>query len=148
MLNRRESLTGVGARYRALLEISSATASEPNIEEMLHRTSAVLSGIMPLRLIGLQLLEEKRGLARLHVLETGSNSAIEIVTDLPLEDAASRAIEEQRPIFLEGGETELPGIPELTSVLAGEPIRSFCAFPLSTLDRKSTRLNSSHLSIS
>ena len=136
MSNRRESLTGVGARYRALLEISSATASEPNIEEMLHRTSAVLSGIMPLRLIGLHLLEEKRGLARLHVLETGSNSAIEIVTDLPLEDAASRAIEEQRPIFLEGGETELPRIPELTSVLTGEPIRSFCAFPLSTLRRR------------
>ena len=136
MSNRRESLTGVGARYRALLEISSATASEPNIEEMLHRTSAVLSGIMPLRLIGLHLLEEKRGLARLHALETGSHSAIEIVTELPLEGAANRAIEEQRPIFLEGGETELPRIPELTSVLTGEPIRSFCAFPLSTLRRR------------
>ena len=136
MLNRRESITGVGARYRALLEISSATASEPNIEEMLHRTSAVLSGIMPLRLIGLHLLEEKRGLARLHALETGSHSAIEIVTELPLEGAANRAIEEQRPIFLEGGETELPRIPELTSVLTGEPIRSFCAFPLSTLRRR------------
>src|ERR1035438_9962121 len=136
MSNRRESLTGVGARYRALLEISSATASEPNIEEMLHRTSAVLSGIMPLRLIGLHLLEEKRGLARLHALESGSHSAIEIVTELPLEGAANRAIEEQRPIFLEGGETELPRIPELTSVLTGEPIRSFCAFPLSTLRRR------------
>ena len=135
MSTHRESLTGAGARYRALLEISSAAASEPSVEEMLHKTSAALSGIVPLRLIGLLLLEEKRGLARLHALETGSHSAIEIVTELPLEGAASRAIEEQRPILLEGGDTELPKIPELAAVLTGEPIRSFCVFPLSTSRR-------------
>ena len=136
MSTHRESLTGAGARYRALLEISSAAASEPSVEEMLHKTSAALSGIVPLRLIGLLLLEEKRGLARLHALETGSHSAIEIVTELPLEGAASRAIEEQRPILLEGGDTELPKIPELAAVLTGEPIRSFCVFPLSTSRRR------------
>jgi len=137
MSNHRASPTGVAARYRALLEISSAIASEPNVQAMLHRTSALLSGIIPLRLIGLLLLEEKRGIARLHALETGSqHSAIDIVTELPLEGAASRAIEEQRPILLEGGETGLQRIPELTVVLTGEPIRSFCAFPLSTSRRR------------
>src|SRR5271157_1808391 len=114
MSNHRASPTGVAARYRALLEISSAIASEPNVQAMLHRTSALLSGIIPLRLIGLLLLEEKRGIARLHALETGSQpSGIDIVTELPLAGAAGLAIEEQRPVFFEDGETELQRFPDL-----------------------------------
>ena len=137
MPNLCASTAGVGARYRALLEISSVTASEPNIEAMLHRTSAVLSRIIPLRLIGLLLLEERRGIARLHALETGSqHSGIDVVTELPLTGAASLAIEEQRPVFFEDGETELKRFPDLVAILKGEPIHSLCAFPLSTSRRR------------
>ena len=136
MPNRRESLTGAGARYRALLEITSATASEPNVEEMLHSMSAVLSGIIPVRLIGLLLLEERRGIARLHALETDSHFAIESVTELPLAGAAGLAIEEQRPFLFEDGQTELQRFPDLIAVLKGASVHSLYAFPLSTSRRR------------
>ena len=138
MSNRRESLTGVGARYRALLEISSATASEPNVEEMLHRTFAVLSGIIPLRLIGLLLLDEKCGVARLRFLKTGSgHPPIDIGRELSLKGSAVwQAIDQQKPVLGEDAQAEINRFPEVAALLKDEPIRSFYAFPVSTSRRR------------
>lgn len=129
----KSSSAAVGARYRALLELSAAAASESSLNALLQRASAIFSGLIPFRLIALVLLDEKPGLAGLHVFEVGSRRpVIEIYTAPPPKGtAAARAIEEQRPVFLEEDETA-QRFPELTAMLRGAPIRCFYAFPLST----------------
>ena len=89
-------------------------------------------------MIALVLLDEKPGLAGLHVLQIGSQrAAIEIYTAPPPKgSAAALAIEEQRPIFLEEEETALQRFPELTAVLGPQPIRRSYAFPVSTSRRR------------
>jgi formate hydrogenlyase transcriptional activator len=128
----------VSARYRALLELSSATASEANLDALLRRASTLLSGLIPLRLIALVVLDEKPGLAGLHVLEIGSQRPIvEIFTAPPPKGtAAALAIDEQRPVFLEEGVSALQRFPELAAVLRGKRPRSLHAFPVSTSRRR------------
>ncbi|MGB9203573.1 MAG: sigma 54-interacting transcriptional regulator [Terriglobales bacterium] len=128
----------VNARYHALLEFSAATAAEPNLQAVLERTFALLSSIIPFGLIALLLLEEERGLARLHFLKTGSgHPTIDVGTELSLKGSAvERAIDEQKPVLVEDGQGELKKFPELAARLKNEPIRSFYAFPVSTSRRR------------
>jgi formate hydrogenlyase transcriptional activator len=137
MADKGSSSTGGGARYRALLDACGATAPEPNLQAVLHRTSALISRIVPFGLIALLLVDEKRGIARLHALETDSqSSAIDPGTQLSIKGtAAGLAIDEQRPVLVEDGQAELRKFPELTARLK-EPIRSFYAFPVSTSRKK------------
>src|SRR5271157_5906699 len=136
MANHRLTSKGrVDARYRALLEFSSATASEPNLQAVLHKTSALLSRIIPSGFWGtaLLLLEEESGLARLHALERGSEH---LAINLSLEGTAiGLAIDEQRPVLVEDGQAELKKFPELATYLKGEPICGFHVFPVSTSGR-------------
>jgi formate hydrogenlyase transcriptional activator len=141
MANHRLTSKGrVDARYRALLEFSSATASEPNLKAVLHKTSALLSRIIPSGFWGtaLLLLEEERGLARLHALERGSEHlAIHLATKLSLKGTAlGLAIDEQRPVLVEDGQAELKKFPELATYLKGKPICGFHVFPVSTSSRR------------
>ena len=98
----------------------------------------MLSGIIPLRFMALLLTDEKRGLATLHALETGSeHSGIDIGMELSLKGtAAGLAVEEQRTVAVDDGQAELRKLPELTARLKGEPIRGFYAFPVSTSRRR------------
>jgi formate hydrogenlyase transcriptional activator len=139
MEERRSTVTRqVDARYRALLEFSAATASEPNLQAVLDRAFALLSRIIPFGLIALLLLDEKHGVARLHALQTGSeHPAIDIGTELSLKGTAvGRAIDQQKPVLVENGQAELKKFPELAARLKGEPIRGFYAFPVSTSRRR------------
>ena len=137
-MDKGSTSTGGGATYRALLDACSATAPEPNLQAVLHRTSALISRIVPFGLIALLLVDEKRGMARLHALETDSQgSAIDPGAELSIKGtAAGLAIDEQRPVLVEDGQAELQKLPELTARLKGEPIRSLYAFPVSTSRRK------------
>src|SRR5271166_2644206 len=116
------SLRQVDARYHALLEFSAATASEPNLQAVLERTFTLLSSIIPFGLIALLLLEEKRGLARLHFLKTGSgHPTIDVGTELSLKGSAvGRAVDEQKPVLVEDGQGELKKFPELAARLKNE----------------------------
>jgi formate hydrogenlyase transcriptional activator len=138
MSNGRTSLTGVGTRYRALLEISSATASEANLQGVLERTFALLSKLIPPGLIALLLLDEEHALTRLHFLKTGSeHPPVEIGTELFLQGSAVwRAIDQQKPVLVEDAQTEINKFPEVAARLKDEPIRSFYAFPISTSRRR------------
>ena len=132
------SLGGEDARYRALREISSAIASESNLNAVLHRTFGLLSGIIPVGPIVLLLLDERRGLAKVHALHPGSgHPGIDIGTELSLGGTAFwQAIEQQKSILVTDGPAELKKLPELAARLKGEPIRGFYVLPLSTSRRR------------
>jgi len=125
-------------RYRALLEISSVIASQPDLKSALHRTFALLSGIVPIGAIALLLQDEKRGTARVHALQTGSeNIELNSGTGFQLQGTAvGLAINEQKPVVIEDGHAELNRYPAIAVHLRGGQIRDFHALPLSTARRR------------
>ena len=128
----------LGARYRALMEFSSAAAYEPSLQAVLDRTFALLSRIVPFGVIALVLLDEKSGMARLHALKTDSPSPpVDLGTEFsPEGNAVGLAINRQKPILVEDAQAELQKVPELADRLKGEAIRSFYVFPVSTARRR------------
>jgi len=128
----------VDAHLHALREISSVIASEPNLQAIVNRTLGVLARIIPFGSIALLLHDEKSGLARIHALQTGSgHSGLEIGTEISLQGTGfGLAMEEQKPILIEDGQSELRKLPDLAARLKGDPIRSFYALPLSTARRR------------
>jgi len=134
------SNAGVLARYRALLEVSKATASESTLKAVLHKTLSRLSSVIPFGVAGVLLLDEKRGMARLHVIETAETDEhldADLGSIVSLEGTPVwQAIDKQEPVFVEDAQTELRRIPELVARLKGTPIRSFYLFPISTSSRR------------
>jgi formate hydrogenlyase transcriptional activator len=139
MSEQGSSSTGrVDARYRALLEFSSVAATEPNLQGLLERTFALLARLIPPGLIALLLLDENRGLTRLHFLKTGSEyPPIDIGMELfPKGSSVWLAIDQQKPVLVEDAQAEINRFPEVAARLKDEPIRSFYAFPVSTSRRR------------
>jgi formate hydrogenlyase transcriptional activator len=133
-----QPIARVDPRYSVLREVSRAIVGAPNLQAVLQVTFRLLSGIIPFGAIALFVLDEKRGLVKLHALQTSSGqSHIGIGTELSLKGTAfGRAIHEQKPILIEDGPAELKKFPELAARLDGEPIRGFYVLPVSTSRRR------------
>lgn len=125
-------------RYRALLEVSAAIASQPSLQAVLESISTLLSKFIPFESIGLLLLDENRGAVRLHALEAGARQiGIDIGTEMSLAGTAlKKAIDEQTPVFVEDAKAELANIPGLQALQHSSSIHSSYAFPISTSRRK------------
>ena len=138
MPDRSSSAGRQDARYDVLLELSSVAASEPNLQGVLDRTFALLSRLIPPGLIALLVLDEKRGVTRLHFLKTGEeHPSIDVGTELSLEGSALwLAIDQQKPILVEDAKTEINRFPKVAARLKDDPIRSLYAFPVSTSRRR------------
>lgn len=129
---------GAQGRYRALLAISGVFASQPDLKSALHQTFALLSGIIPIGAIALLLQDEKRGTARVHAVQAGSEHIdMDSGTSFALEGTAvGVAIKGQKPVVIEGGHAELNHYPEMAVHLRGSQIRNFCALPVSTTRKR------------
>ncbi len=125
-------------RYRALLAVSTAIASQPNLQAVLHSISVLLAKIVPFESIALLLLDEERGVVRLHALETEIHHAgIEIGTELSFAGTAvGQAFEEQRPVFVEDVQAEMAKAPGLRARWKVDSICSSYVFPITTSRRK------------
>lgn len=125
-------------RYRALLEVSAAIASQPSLQAVLESISLLLSKFIPFESVALLLLDENRGVLRLHALQAGGiQSGIDIGAEMSLAGTAiKRVIDEQVPIFIEDARAEVAKIPELRELQYDSSIHSSCAFPISTSRRK------------
>jgi formate hydrogenlyase transcriptional activator len=137
---RSSSTTGVAARYRALLEVSNATALESNSRAVLHKAFLQLSKIIPFGVAAVLLLDEKRGMARLHVPEiAGAQEDLDLdigtIQSLKGTDVGL-AIDKQRTIFVKDAQPELRRFQEIAARLKGKPIRSFYLLPVSTSSRR------------
>ena len=125
-------------RYRSLFGVSTASASEANLQPVLDEIFALFSRIIPFGLLALLLLEEKRGTATLHALKPDSKRTdLAIGTEFALKGTSVElAFEGQKPVLVEDVQAELKSFPELGARLEGEPIRALYAFPVSTSRRK------------
>jgi formate hydrogenlyase transcriptional activator len=125
-------------RYRILVGVSSALASQPDIHAVLHSVAALLSKVVRFDSVTLLLTKEQDGVAQVYALERGAEDpAIEIGTEVPFEGTAiATAMGEQQPIFVPDTKTEILKIPALAQYASLKGVKCAYIFPFSSTRRK------------
>src|ERR1035441_2008010 len=115
------------ARYEALLEVAESIAAHRKLSTLFADLSRLLNRLVSFDFISLTLLDARQGVVRLHILETDRPVVGPATESLPSgEGPTGLVLQTRQPYYVPDGDQER-------------------RFPV--LDRKSTRLNSSHLGI-
>jgi formate hydrogenlyase transcriptional activator len=133
-----ESKSAADGRYRTLLEVSGAIASQPNLNAVLQSLRRLLSSVVAFDSVSLSLLSDNGNSVRLIAFDRGSEAyQVEIGTEIPHEGSAvGRALDEQKPIYIPDLQAELSKIPQLASrVRLGTPHSAYI-FPISISGKK------------
>src|ERR1700684_1497165 len=133
-----ESKTAADGRYRTLLEVSGAIASEPNLKAVLQSLRRLLSSVVPFDSASLSLLSDNGNAVRLIAFDRSPEAyQVEIGTEVPhFGTAVGRAIDEQKPIYVPDLQAELSGIPQLASQAKLVVPHSAYIFPISISGKK------------
>src|SRR3984957_18577564 len=112
-----ESKSATDGRYRTLLEVSDAIASQPNLKAVLQSLRRLLSSVVVFDSVSLSLLIDNGNSVRLIAFDRGPEAhQVEIGTEVPhVGGAVGRALDEQRPIYIPDLHAELSKIPQLAS---------------------------------
>jgi formate hydrogenlyase transcriptional activator len=133
-----ESKSAADGRYRTLLEVSGAIASQPNLKAVLQSLRRLLSSVVAFDSVSLSLLSDNGNSVRLIAFDRGSEAyQVEIGTEVPhVGSAVGRALDEQKPIYIPDLQAELSKIPQLASqVRLGTPHSAYI-FPISVSGKK------------
>jgi formate hydrogenlyase transcriptional activator len=133
-----ESRSAADGRYRTLLEVSGAIASQPNLKAVLQSLRRLLSSVVAFDSVSLSLLSDNGNSVRLIAFDRGSEAyQVEIGTEVPhVGSAVGRALDEQKPIYIPDLQVELSKIPQLASqVRLGTPHSAYI-FPISISGKK------------
>src|SRR5579864_8306073 len=133
-----ESKSAADGRYRTLLEVSGAIASQPNLKAVLQSLRRLLSRVVAFDSVSLSLLSNNGSSVRLIAFERGSEAyQVEIGTEVPhLGSAVGRALDEQKPIYIPDLQAELLKIPQLASQARLGTPHSAYIFPISISGKK------------
>ncbi|HWO33887.1 MAG TPA: sigma 54-interacting transcriptional regulator, partial [Candidatus Acidoferrum sp.] len=133
-----ESKSAADGRYRTLLEVSGAIASQPNLKAVLQSLRRLLSSVVAFDSISLSLLSDNGNSLRLIAFDRGSEAyQVEIGTEVPhVGSAVGRALDEQKPIYIPDLQAELSKIPQLASQARLGTPHSAYIFPISISGKK------------
>src|ERR1700678_4454663 len=133
-----ESRSAGDGRYRTLLEVSSAIASQPNLKAVLQSLRRLLSSVVAFDSVSLSLLSDNGNSVRLIAFDRSPEAhQVEIGTEVShLGTAVGRAIDEQKPIYVPDLQAELSRIPELASQAKLLVPHSAYIFPISISGKK------------
>src|SRR6202451_2501091 len=133
-----ESRTAADGRYRTLLEVSSAIASQPNLQAVLQSLRRLLSSVVAFDSVSLSLLSDNGNSVRLIAFDRSPEAyQVEIGTEVShVGTAAGRAIDEQKPIYIPDLQAELSRIPQLASQAKLRSPHSAYIFPISISGKK------------
>jgi formate hydrogenlyase transcriptional activator len=134
-----ESKSAADGRYRTLLEVSGAIASQPNLKAVLQSLRRLLSSVVAFDSVSLSLLSDNGKSVRLIAFDRGSEAAyqVEIGTEVPhAGSAVGRALDEQKPIYIPDLQAELSKIPQLASQARLSTPHSAYIFPISISGKK------------
>src|SRR5271168_5126240 len=97
-----ESRSAGDGRYRTLLEVSGAIASQPNLKAVLQSLRCLLSSVGAFDSVSLSLLSDNGNSVRLIAFDRSPEAhQVDIGTKVPhLGSAVGRAIDEQKPIYI------------------------------------------------
>jgi len=133
-----ESKSAADGRYRTLLEVSGAIASQPNLKVVLQSLRRLLSSVVAFDSISLCLLSNNGNSVRLIAFDRSAEAyQVEIGTEVPHAGiAVGRALKEQKPIYIPDLHAELSKIPQLASqARLGAPHGAYI-FPISISGKK------------
>ena len=125
-------------RYRTLLSVSSAIATQASLQEVLRSLRRLLSTSIPFDSIGISLLSEDGKSVRLGAFERGP-AALDVAIGSEHQCAGTaleRAIEEQKPLYIADLRTEIAKVPGIASQAARTALKSGYIFPISTPRKK------------
>jgi formate hydrogenlyase transcriptional activator len=133
-----ESKSAADGRYRTLLEVSGAIASQPNLKAVLQSLRRLLSSVVAFDSVSLSLLSDNGNSVRLIAFDRGSEAyQVEIGTEVPhVGSAVGRALDEQKPIYIPDLRAELSKIPQLASQTKLGTPHSAYIFPISISGKK------------
>src|ERR1700688_906940 len=133
-----ESRSAADGRYRTLLEVSGAIASQPNLKAVLQSLRRLLSSVVAFDSVSLSLLSDNGNSVRLIAFDRSPEAhQVEIGTEVPhLGTAVGRAIDEQKPIYVPDLQAELSRIPKLASQAKLRIPHSAYIFPISMSGKK------------
>ena len=133
-----ESQSAADSRYRTLLEVSGAIASQPNLKTVLQSLRRLLSSVVAFDSVNLSLLSDNGNSVRVIAFDRGSEAyRVEIGTEVPhVGSAVGKALDEQKPIYIPDLEAELSKIPQLASQARLSAPHSAYIFPISISGKK------------
>src|ERR1700685_1249762 len=128
-----ESKSATDGRYRTLLEVSGAIASQPSLKAVLQSLRRLLSSVVAFDSVSLCLLSDNGNSVRLVAFDRSPEAhQVDIGTEVPhAGSAVGRAINEQKPIYIPDLQTELSRIPQLELRAKIETPHSAYIFPIS-----------------
>src|SRR5580704_6545442 len=133
-----ESRSAADGRYRTLLEVSGAIASQPNLKAVLQSLRRLLSSVVAFDSVSLCLLSDNGNSVRLIAFDRSPEAyQVEVGTEVPhVGTAVGRAIDEQKPIYIPDLQAELSRIPQLASQAKPRTPYSAYIFPISISGKK------------
>src|SRR5580692_7304048 len=133
-----ESKSAADGRYRTLLEVSGAIASQPNLKAVLQSLRRLLSSVVAFDSVSLSLLSDNGNSVRLIAFDRSPEAhQVEIGTEVQHSGTAvGRAIDEQKPIYVPDLQAELSRIPQLASQAKLRTPHSAYIFPISISGKK------------
>lgn len=137
----RDDLDSIdGSRYRALLGVSTAIASQPGVRAVLRSVSALLSKVVSFHSIALLLLNKGTETTLLYALEANKyEPGIKIGTEAPFRNTTvGTVLEQQKPVFVPDIRQEWLKIPQFAQIppLQVDGVLSSYIFPVSSSRRK------------
>src|SRR6202050_4800890 len=133
-----ESKSAADGRYRTLLEVSGAIASQPNLKAVLQSLRRLLSSVVAFDSVSLSLLSDNGNSVRLIATDRSPEAyQVELGTEVShVGTAVGRAVDEQKPIYIPDLQAELSKIPQLTSQAKLQTPHSAYVFPISISGKK------------
>lgn len=124
-------------RYEALLGVSTAIASQSDLNQALHSISRLLSKAIPFDVVSLLLIDREKQSTQIYALDAGSlDETMPVGTEIPLRGGVVlQVVESQQPMFVPDNRIELAKIPEFANRFKLDRIRSSYLFPLSSSRR-------------
>ena len=134
-----DSLNRAGAtedRYRALLGVSEAIATQRDLPALFHELAARLVQVVPFDALSLVLHDAATDTMRQHVLETMEPISPRPVIELrPEDDPAGLVWQTQQPLIT-SNVAELSRWPQLLERVQQYGVQSYCFLPLTTVRRR------------
>jgi formate hydrogenlyase transcriptional activator len=133
-----EARTAMDGRYRTLLAVSGAIASQPSLQAVLQSLRRLLSNVVAFDSVSLSLLSDNGNSVRLIAFDRSPEAhQVDIGTQVPhAGSAVGRAIDEQKPIYIPDLQAELSRIPQLAAQAKLRAPHSAYIFPISVSGKK------------
>src|ERR1700676_4569356 len=128
--------TTLSARYRALLEVSSAITSHRTLEELFSDLAHRLHPIIDFNYLSVLLYDSARNVMRVHILDSEGPDSVRPGMEFSMDEAPSAWVwTNQRPLVLEDLDRE-DRFTRPIKLMREYGVRSFCGIPLSTPRRR------------